>query len=76
MRAEVAFAICAFQFYVESAAQSSFQGMYLDLGFTGGELSSGVSSSCVSAGNGDAVAFAAVGMMRERKALCADSTPK
>ena len=56
--------------------KSSFQGTYLDLRFTGGELSAGVSSSCVSAGNGDAVAFAAVEMMRERKALCEDSTPK
>ena len=56
--------------------ESSFQGTYLDLRFTGGELSAGVSSSCVSAGNGDAVAFAAVGMMRERKALCEDRTPK
>ena len=52
--------------------KSSFQGMYLDLRFTGGVSSAGVSSSCASAGNGDAEP----GMMRERKALCEDSTPK
>ena len=56
--------------------RSSFQGMYLDLRFTGGVASAGVSSSCVSAGTAEVVAFAAVGMMRARKALCEDSTPK
>ena len=59
--------------------KSSFQGMDLDLDlrFTGGVASAGVCSSCVSAGKGDvAVAFAAVGMIRERKALCEDSTPR
>ena len=46
--------------------KSSFQGIYLYLRFAGGAASSGVCSSRVSAGKGDV----AVGMMRERKALC------
>jgi hypothetical protein len=43
--------------------------MYLDLRLRGGVASADVSSSCVSAGNGDSVVvFAAEGMMRARKA--------